>query len=265
MHTLNILQAIALGSCVVLGACSDDPRYLQPDDEIEAGDPNADPDVPVPPTQITLPIRLETGEEADDRAERAAELGVEVPYIALDDLDVSMEWRIRNLEDTDANVRIQLNGANEYFAYVPSSFVVDPEEEEEPPPLAGNVPLSVPGAGTLNGVFREDQIREAALDLDLITRGAVNPFAAMLERHEDTTEIPVMGGTPIPIEAVAGLVRLDISLVSDRHVVMEYAVRVRSNRSPNLVHDEGLNALVDELTVFAPADFVPPPPMDPAP
>src|SRR5690606_5679676 len=100
---------------------------------------------------------------------------------------------------------------------------------------------------------------------ELITRGALNPFAAMLEHHEDINEIAVDGATPIPLEALGNIIRFDITLRSDRHVIMESVVRLRSNRRPNLVHDKGLNALEGELSVFAPVDFVPPPPVDPAP
>ncbi len=263
MHPIKIVSSLAL-ACIVGASCTTDPVYVDAPDNLTAGGPNADPDVPAT-TTLTLPIRLEETKEAEDRAALAAELGVEVPFIAVDDMAMSLEWNIRNLGDADANVRILLNGANEYFAYVPASFVVDPEEEPEPPPLLGDIPLQVPAAGSLQGVFREDQMREASIDLDLITRGGQNPFRAMLEIDEDITEIEVLDGTPIPLKAVAHLIRLDLTLLSDQEVVLEYAVRLRSKRTPNLVHEEGLSAAAGELTVFAPVDYVPPPPEDPAP
>jgi hypothetical protein len=108
-------------------------------------------------------------------------------------------------------------------------------------------------------VFREDQLREAAIDLDLITRGGLNPFAAMLEHHEDLKQIEPAAGAPIPISAVPHLIRFDLGLLSDQEVAMDYTIRLRSSRSPNLVHNKGVNASAGELTVFAPTDFVPPP------
>lgn len=261
MRRLQCITALALGSLLVVG-CKSDPVYVEPATGLEAGGPNADPEVPAT-TSFTLPIRLEKAAEASSRAALATELGIEVPYIAIDDLDISMEWTIHNEGDTPANVRILLNGANEYFAYIPASFVVDPEEEPTPPPLLGDIPLLVPASGTRNGVFREDQLREAAIDLEQITRGAVNPFAAMLENHEDLQEILVEGGNPIPIEAVAHLIRFDITLLSDQEVTLDYGIRLRSSRDPNLVHDKGVSAPAGELTVFAPVDFVPPPPVTP--
>jgi hypothetical protein len=266
MQTTHRLSALTLGGCIALaagiGACDDDPRYVQPAEALEAGAAGSDPEVPAT-AQFLLPIRLETEKEATDRAELAAELGIEIPFVKIDDIELSLEWSIRNLSDQDANVRINVNGANEYFSYVPSSFVVDPEEEEEPPSLTGGIPIPIPALGTISGVFREDQMREASTDLELITRGELNPFAALLEHHEDLTEMTPAGLPAIPASQLASLIRFDFSLITDQHVVMEYALRVRSNRSPNMLHLEGLNAEAGELTVFAPADFVPPPPVDP--
>lgn len=265
MHTNKTITALSLSSCMLLsaglGACSftDDPRYVQPAQAIEAGAPGSDPDIPVT-AQIMLPIRTETMKEAEERAALAAELAIDVPFVQIDDFELSLEWTIRNLSEDPANVRINLNGANEYFAYIPLNFVVDPEEEEEPPPLAGGIPIPIPPLGSISGVFREDQIREASTDLELITRGEVNPFAAVLEHHEDLPALEPAGLPPIPASTFASLIRFDFHLVSNRHVVMEYAVRVRSNRSPDLLHDKGLAAAPTELTAFAPVDFVPPPP-----
>ncbi len=258
-----LVGAFALSSLLSAG-CTDDPRYVYPEGPISAAPVTDEEAPPVAPVQLLIPIRLEEEDEAEDRAALAAELGVDVPFVGLDDLDLSLEWTITNLEESDAEVRIILTGANEYFAYVPDSFVVDPEEEPTPPPLAGDIPLEVPAGGSISGVLREDQIREASLDLELITRGGLNPFAAMLDSHDGLTELEVEDGPTIPQEAFASLIRLDLGLRTNRQVRMSYALRVRSHVSPNLVHDEGLSALEGELTVFAPVDFVPPPPEEDA-
>jgi hypothetical protein len=239
-----------------VGACADDPVYVQADAALEftpggEGEP--------PTAQLLLPVRLETELEATDRAERAAELGVEVPFVTRDDLDLSVEWELQNLDPEPGIARIHINGANEYFAYVPLAFVTDPEEEEVPPPLSGDVPLEVPGDGRRSGVFQEDLLAEASLDLELITRGGLNPFAALLATQESLTEIAA-GGAVLPKDAFASLVRLDITLFADRHMRLEFTLRVRDHREPPLMHEELADAPAEELTVFAPADFAPPPP-----
>ena len=238
-------------------ACTDDPIYVEPNGSIEVGADMAGGGTAA--GQVLLPIRLERDSEAVDRADLAAELGAEVPFVTRDDLDISVEWTLTNLDDTASVARIQLNGANEWFAYVPSAFVVDPEEEEEPPPLVGNVPMDIGPNEIRSGVFREDQLAEAAIDLELITRGALNPFAAILERHKDVATVD-LAGVEFPVDRLAHLIRIDLTLISNRHTTLAYTVRVRDHRSPNLLHDELSNAPTDELTAFAPADFAPPAP-----
>lgn len=252
------IPALLIASLLAWG-CSDNPVYVQPPEALEAGTDAEDPENPGVNAQVILPIRLETEEETTKRTELSAELGIEVPYIKIGDMDLSLEWTIRNLDDSDATIRIGVNGANEFFEYVPAGFVIDPEEEAEPPPLMGNIPIVVPALSTVSGVFREDDVREASIDLQLITQGGLNPFAAVLGDNEDTLEIVGPDGT-IPSSAFASMIRFDLSLLSNRHVVMEYAVRVRSSRSPGLIHSEGLFAVTGELTAFAPATYVPPPP-----
>lgn len=246
---------------IVLGAtsCTADPQYVQPAQAIEAGAADADPNLAR--AQITLPVRLESDDERMEREALEMQLGAMVPLVTLPGYNLSLEWTLRNLSDQDGTARIHLNGANEYFAYVPANFVVDPEDEEEPPPLAGNIPLEVPAQQTISGVFREDRLVEAAIDLELITRGALNPFTALLDHHEETQELMDESGVVIPREAFAHLVRLDLTLVASEHMVLEYALRVRDHHKPRLLHPEGLAAPPEDLTVFEPVDFQPPPPM----
>src|SRR5690606_12704040 len=118
-------------------------------------------------TRVMLPIDLETEVEAMERVERMARLGVDVPYVRLGDLSIAVEWTVRNLSDQDGVVRVHLSGGNQYFFYVPQNFVIDPEEDEEPPPLVGDIPLEIAAGAPLSGVCREDQLREAAIDLEL--------------------------------------------------------------------------------------------------
>jgi hypothetical protein len=240
----------------VVAGCVEDPEYIAPAEAIEVGVPGSD--VNEATAMLTLPIRLETEDEATERAELAADLGAEVPYVRREDLELSLEWTIRNLDDTDGIARIDINGANQYFAYVPANFVVDPEEEEVPPPLAGDIPLMIPAQSTRNGVFREDQLAEAAIDLELITRGEINAFTALLQINEELQALPdVASGLEIPIDVTAHMIRFDITFEANRHMVIEYAVRARDFRDPPLIHDEGLAADPAELTAFAPVDFVP--------
>ena len=246
------LAWFAAVSLVALG-CTDDPVYVQAPMAIEVG---ADGTTTTATGSVMLPIRLETTAEAERRATAATELGVMVPFITRDDLDLSVEWTVKNVSDADGVARVQMNGANEWFGYNPAAFVVDPEEEEAPPPLTGDVPLDIPAGEERSGIYREDDLAEASLDLELITRGGFTPFAAVLDNQEEMDEIDAMG-VAVPSEAFASLVRIDMTLIADRHMVLEYSVRVRDQRDPGLLHEELFAAPPEELQPLAPAEFVP--------
>ena len=245
-----------IGGALLSGACATDPVYVQPSEAVEVG--IGDPVVGEATVQVILPVALETAEDAADRAALAAELGVDVPYVKLDDLSVSIEYTIKNLSDAAGEARIKLTGGNELFYYAPAAFIIDPEEDELPPPLAGDIPIAMEPGATSSGTLREDAVYEASIDLELITRTDLNPFAAVLQRQEDIVDMTTMDGVVIPREAFAHMVQFDFALAATTHMVMEYDVRVRDHRG--ILHDELLDAAEGELTAFAPTEYVPPPP-----
>jgi hypothetical protein len=267
-------------------ACTNEPVYVgsDPAQQIEVG--TDDPaDEGTATTTLNLPFdnAFLTGTEyTKKRTELLASINAAVdpditadqlPFVRLDQIDLSIEWSIKNLDTEPGQARISVNGGNQYFYYVPDDFIVDPTDPDAvaPPPLAGNVPIDVPGSGTVSGVFREDTMREAALALELITRGTINPFQALLNNYEDitsTADVPFVpypppedvdpvpvAPPPLPVDAFGHFVRLDVTFEADHHMVLEYAVRVRD--PDGVLHDELLAADPAELMVFAPAEYVP--------
>lgn len=240
---LSAVSLLALG-------CTDDPVYVQAPAAIEVTDTAG-----TNTGSLLLPIRLEKPDEMERRAAAATELGVMVPFVTRDDLELEVEWTVKNLSDMDGVARVQMNGANEWFSYNPAVFVVG-EDENSPPPLAGDVPLEIAAGDEVSGVFREDELAEAALDIELITRGGITPFTAVLNNQEDLDEFDA-GGVPVPEGAWAALVRIDMILIANQHMVLEYAVRARDHRDPPLLHDDLMAAPPEELQPLAPAEFAP--------
>jgi len=276
MRTSILIAMSVAGSS--LPACANDPLYIPGPMRLEAGFDDGTGGGAVATAQLPLPIELETELDAAARAARTAALMVDVPYVKVGDIEISVEWRIRNLTNEDGEAQIQLNGANEYFSYEPAVLAVGLDEDEpQPPGLDGDIPLHVPAMGTISGVFREDQLREASIDLDQITRGNVNPFRATLTTSKNLTEFAELtpqtydaDGEPLPQdptgvvyprEAFAQIVRIDLVFTPTRHMALDYTVRVRDVRG--IMH-ELLDAAVveapDELQTFAPATYTPPPP-----
>lgn len=249
--------ALALAGGLLAAGCGSDPRYLASPAPIEVG--NGPDGASSGMTTITLPIELESNADRMARDELAAALGAPVPYVRLGDLDVEIEWTIKNLTGEAGQARVNLTGANELYAYVPLAFVIDPDEDEEPPPLAGNIPIDVGPDAVVSGVLREDEVREASIDLEQITRGAVNPFAAILTRNEDDPGVTLVPeGVAAPFDRLGQMIRFDLTFVANRHMVLEWGVRVRDRRG--VLHADLAAAPADELTPFAPVEFAPPPP-----
>lgn len=274
MARAKLLVLASASLMASLGAgCSEDPRYLDPAEPLEGGLTDMMGEPLRAAASLTLPIKLETAEDAAERAELATELGVEVPYVRLGDLEVAVEWSLENLDNRPGKVRVSLNAGNEYFFYDPSMITLGEGDEEspEPPSLLGNIPMDVPAMGTISGVFREDQIAEMSFDLDQISRGNVNPFRAVLQIDEDakqfqpltpapttdTGEMQMPMGPPIPREAVAQAIRMDISFESNVHAMLSYNVRVRDLRG--ILHKYLMAAPVTGVTQFMPALYTPSP------
>jgi len=272
-----LAASIVNAGLVAVGAlatgCANDPVYLPGPLTLEAG--STDPatgETAIAKASHMLPIRLETPKEAMERAMRTADLMADVPYVKVGDIEVSVEWTIRNLDAMKEGIAtVQLNGANEVFAYNPDLVILgDPEEVPPAPGLDGDVPIHVPAGAAIDGLFREDQLREASIDLDQITRANLNPFAATLQVHkniklfqplsplmpgvEDYVQTPV--GDPIPRAAFRQIIRVDLVFKPDRPMTLEYTIRVRDTRG--IMHellDTAVTEAPGELTVFAPTDF----------
>jgi len=248
---------IAVALAVVAAAgCTSDPRYVDPNDPIEVNAPGTT-DTGEATTTIDLPIRLEKDTERTERDALAAELGVEVPYVKAKDLHIEIEWSLENLSDQQGEATILVNGATEYAEYIPSNFVIDPERDPEPPSLMGGIPMILQPGEVKTGVFREDQVYEASVDLELMYRANYNPFAAVLEINKGFTEIIDTANQLVPKDVFASMVRFDFILRGTTDVVMKYDIRVRDERG--ILHDKLLNPDdPGELTTFSPVVIQPP-------
>ncbi|MDB4953465.1 MAG: hypothetical protein JWO36_1034 [Myxococcales bacterium] len=271
---------LGFGTMLAIGSgCASNPEYLPSPMNLEAGMAM----VTEAKSSLVLPIKPESTQDAADRAALATKLGLtpaDIPYVKAGDIEIEVEWSIRNLDAVDGQAKIELNGANEWFVYDPTLIILNPADDEAPPTpgLSGNIPINVPASGEVQGVFREDQLLEASIDCDAVTRGHVNPFAAtlMVDKNDasfaqlsmptpssptclanpmDPTCLPTPTGLVVPRAAFANLIRVDLVFRPDHHMVLDYTVRVRDHR--NIVHDMGLSAPTAEVVAFAPMPYAP--------
>jgi hypothetical protein len=260
---------------VSFAGCVNDPTYLVSPTTLEAGSDNGSGGFTQAKGSLTLPIKLETAKEAAARMALATKLGVLVPYVKIGDIDIEVDYTIQNLDNVAATAMVELNGANEWFAYDPSVLKLFPPGTEDPPPvpgLQGDIPIPVPAMGQVEGTFREDQLLEAAVDCDMITRGHVSPFHAILTINKDATSfqpvsayiVPTTPNAPPPVqnpvgpvvprEAFANLIRIDLVFKPLAHMVLSYTVRVRDQRG--IVPSLGLNAPASQVTQFMPQVYM---------
>jgi hypothetical protein len=275
------MRAIALSSMssMILGliACNaNDPVYIQAPMTMEAGlpDPANMGMLGQAKASLQLPIKTETSADKAKRDARSAQLApIQVPYVKVGDIAIDVEWTITNLDTKPGQAVVELNGANEFFVYDPSMINLAPPDAEDPPKtpgLAGDVPIDVPAGGTVSGLFTEDDLLEASVDLDQVTRGNVNPFRAvlttsknalsfqpmtapMLNATGEITQSPM--GPPVPREAFAAITRIDLVFTPDRHMTLSFNVRVRDVRG--IMHDLLLAANPAELQMFDPMPYAP--------
>jgi hypothetical protein len=262
-------------SCLVVSlvGCANDPAYLQAPMTMEAGMADTTGKLTEAKASLQLPIKTETATDKAKRDARSMQLGVAVPYVKVGDLELDVEWTIKNLDNRPGQARIQLDGANELFSYDPTLINLSPPDDDEGPKtpgLDGDIPIDVPAGGSVSGLFTEDQLREASIDLDQVTRGNVSPFRAVLTVSKNALSFQPLNapnpadpmfmqtpvGPPIPREAFAEMIRIDLVFKPSTHMTLDFNVRVRDVRG--ILHELGLTAATTkpgELQTFMPMAY----------
>jgi hypothetical protein len=128
-------------------------------------------------------------------------------------------------------------------------------DDEPPPPLLGGIPIVVPPLGTVSGVFREDQLAEAAQDLDALTRWGFTPERAILDQWDDGRILDDAGTVLAPSQIIPALLRLDVTFDANLHMVLEYTLRVRDETERLAPYEDQTWMLV---TPAAGGAFMPP-------
>ena len=246
---------------LALCACDNNPTYIKgvrslETTRVEEGVINPDQAL------FVLPIRRPTAAQMQKLADEQTTLGLEqpVPWVTRDDFGIEIRFSIKNLENRAATAFVTLDGGNEFGDYQPGLYVdlsVPAADRVTPPSLVGGSPIVLAPNQTLDGIFREDQIHEAGLDIEAITRYPDMtalldvPFVVIQRRsYADKTGLEnIPAGSPIP-----AMTRLLLQLGADGHVALDYVVRARP-----LTHRDLLRPATDsDLYVPTDASLAPP-------
>lgn len=206
-----------------------------------------------------LPVRRPTSAEAQalraDQQKR--KLPMAEPWAQQRDFDIQIEYSVTNLETKELTVFVLLDGGNEFGDYVPNNYInpnVNIEDQTPPPHLLGGEPLTVAAGKTITGVFREDELRESAIDLEAITRypedGDVlgTPFR-VIEHRSDVSTIG-LGAVPAG-DVTPAHVRYAFTVSAAGHVKFDYSVRVRDHNN-KLAPPGARNLYVNAAATLAP-------------
>lgn len=206
-----------------------------------------------------LPVRRPSQSEQQAlKAEQMQKmLPMPVPWAGTRDFDVQIEWSAKNLDTQPVTAFLALTGGNEFGDYDPQAFI-DPnapqEDQTPPPPLLGGSPIALAPNEIKSGFFREDQMHEASIDLEAITRyPAANGRATPFEVIEHDSTASTIGLENVPKNDVTPvMVRYRLTLSADGHVALDYTVRVRD-------HNNKLAAPTDPNLYVSGAANLPPP------
>jgi hypothetical protein len=254
---------------VVAFAGCNNPTYLTETRPLETqaqmgGGYGADTDLYV------LPVRRPTAVEQQllNAEQMKRVLPMAVPWAGVRDFEIEIEWSVKNLDSAKVQAMLVVTGGNEFGDYDPTAYIdptAKPEDQNPPPPLMGGTPIDLLANEVRTGVFREDDLAEAGLDLEAITRypapgaGRNAPFEVIV-RNSSASRVG-LEGIP-PGDVTPAMVRYRFQISASGHVVFDYNVRIR-DLNGKLAKPTDRNLYVSAAaTLQAPAA---PPPLTMAP
>ncbi len=282
----SLFVALSAVTGLTFGACANDPQYIDCGTtdamdlcQLDTANATGSGASSGARGSLHVPVMPLDSDLTKTRAALQATMpaGVMVPMYRDDQYDLSVDYTITNLDSMPGEALVELNGANEMFAWDPSKIMPASDESPPTPGLGGDIPITVPANGSVDGQFTEDNMLEAAIDLDQITRCNLAPYAATLVVNKNDQSIQPLSpemppppgsedppmqtptGSPIPRSAFANIVRVDLVLKQGdpaRHMQLTFSLRVRTHVD-KVIDDKGMNAPDSEVTILDPAAFVP--------
>jgi hypothetical protein len=266
---------LILAPIVVTASSCSQPAYfdgfetLRIDNDLIAEQASLEFPHPLFPYWVQTEYFLDYGAPTDAELEALQLAGADPdavkPWIDSDDLEISVQWKVVNTGDSTLRAFVLLDGATEFFDWDPVpmfGMAGGADAEELPfPSLAGNTPLEIKPGESLSGEFREDDLREAMVDLDVMTRYCGSPFSLLYNRGE----VEPLGMEYVKEDAVfAGPYMLRLTLGGNGPATLDYALRVRDRDEVLFDGKEDDDRFDPEPDPWMPSGFSQDPAADPA-
>jgi hypothetical protein len=243
---VGMLAVVGVATALVAACGMNEPSYHPAPSTVEVGAPGAGMTDPF--AAVELPFRPPTADERVALETESQQLGFAAPWLRTNRVAVSVLYTVTNLSTSTEQARIELDGASEFANYdvvalraAQAAAALNNEDEVEILPLLAVRLVIEPGA-TVSGVIREDDLEEAALDLDALARFAAPPAAVLINASAKSR----IGLDMLPANHLRpALYRVRLALVplTGGHLRLSFVVRVR---------DEGSQLLTEGGEPFAP-------------
>ncbi|MEP6654703.1 MAG: hypothetical protein ABJA82_15175 [Myxococcales bacterium] len=245
---LSVLGAGGVASCH-----SNDPVYFPADMVLESDGMGT-------PVQATVPLkfRAPTATEQAQLDAMTNILGYPAPWLRQDRVRLEVKYTITNTGSDDGIFSLFVDGATEFtrFDYQAVAAAFD-AVNEDPPPVGliqpPNQPVLKPGQ-VYQGLVREDDFREASLDLDAMGR-FMAPFVSVLINR---SEVNPVGLDMVPTHLsppqqwiLPALWEVTVRFNANQPMTGQFMVRVRD--ADGLLWENGDNEFSPAPTTFTPA------------
>jgi hypothetical protein len=258
MRTSLLLTLAASSLCTAACGINNPTYFTPPMGAVESGQPDAGGEVT---SVVTLPFRGPTDVESAKLDEESDGLGFRAPWLRRDQVAVSVQYTITNLDKKDGEAHVLVDGASEFASYdraaINAALDMQADNRDKPVVLSliqGTL-MNVPAGGSVSGTVREDDFAEAELDLDAIGRWMAVPASVLINFSEVN---PVGLDKMPPTEVVPAMFRVAVTLVTDLHMRLDFLVRVRDTKNRLLDLDQAGDAFAPK-----PKGYTPPPPAMP--
>jgi hypothetical protein len=148
-----------------------------------------------------------------------------LPWVERGELELQVDFTLSNLDNAAHDIDVTINGANEFFEYIPG--VVEVEEEAPLPRHAQWERRYTLEAKERKAVtVREEELDEVAVDLATVVNGAPNSDEVVYFENKSNSDARSMKYIPEVIPGLTAL-RLGLRATQAAPILLEATVRVR--------------------------------------
>jgi hypothetical protein len=150
-----------------------------------------------------------------------------LPWVGRDDLSIQVDFTLSNLDTRPRDIDVIINGASEFFEYVPGII----QNEDEPPiPLHAQWERSYrlqPGQ-RVGATVREEELDEVAVDLASVVNGAPNSDEIVYFENNSASDPRSKAYIPAVVPGLVAL-RLGLRGTQAAPLLLEASIRVRDD------------------------------------